>query len=359
MKTRKIYSLLIVLMLFAAGAFMYACTPDKEAENIAPLAKSDNTEHDTEVECVNCYNDFIIKDAGNTAVTLGSFRVCEVLNEEDKKVLRFTYTASNGRTFNEINLRFHIELSDGTISPPVPSSSLNPSPKSFNWSSSEAVSSYTFDVLLSDIIVFINPDGIYDIISLSGLTIVMATNVQSTGSSGNNPGGQGWVGDLTLDGKYPFDRTFRFTFCGEGNGGGDNGCNKTQGFWKTHGPLLCGKGNNDDLWPISDPDQLQLGNRFYTVAQVCSIFNTPVGTGKKANGLISLAHQLIAAKFNATLYGTSSVDIAAADGMIGNLYIPGTIPPVGSSLGYLSPASVNNLVTSLTAFNESGVCGTN
>src|SRR5262245_15647908 len=56
-------------------------------------------------------------------------------------------------------------------------------------------------------------------------------------------------------------------------------CVFTQGFWKTH----------PEAWPVSS---LKLGNIIYTKTQLLSIFNTPAA----GNGLISLAHQLIAAK---------------------------------------------------------------
>jgi hypothetical protein len=94
---------------------------------------------------------------------------------------------------------------------------------------------------------------------------------------------------------------------------------------------------------------MTLGTVQYTDAQICSILNQPAG----GNGLLTLAHQLIAAKLNiaAGADGSSvAADIAAADALIGGL----VIPPVGS--GSLSPAAVSTLVTSLTNFNQ-GVTG--
>jgi hypothetical protein len=83
----------------------------------------------------------------------------------------------------------------------------------------------------------------------------------------------------------------------------------------------------------------------YTQAQLLSIFNTPAA----GNGLLTLAHQLIAAKLNvANGAGCSNADasIAAADALIGNL----VVPPVGS--GSLAPSATSTLVTALDNFNN-------
>lgn len=121
---------------------------------------------------------------------------------------------------------------------------------------------------------------------------------------------------------------------GSDGGGGD--CTFTQGFWKNH----------SDAWPVSS---LTLGTVTYTQAQLLDIFDMPV----KGNGLISLAHQLIAAKLNVANGATSptiAATIAAADALIGSLVV-GT--------GYLAPAVASPLVGSLDAFNnlEGDNCG--
>jgi len=77
-------------------------------------------------------------------------------------------------------------------------------------------------------------------------------------------------------------------------------------------------------------DQLQLGNVAYNQQQLQSILRQPV----RGNGLVSLAHQLIAAKLNiATGTDASCIAaiIAAADALIGDL----VVPPVGT--GHLAP----------------------
>lgn len=122
--------------------------------------------------------------------------------------------------------------------------------------------------------------------------------------------------------------------------GQQTNCTYTQGYWKTHGPIPTG--NNVNEWPVTS---LTLGMVVYTDLQLQSIFNTPAG----GNGLIALAHQLIAAKLNVANGADDSavaVTIAAADALIGNL----VVPPVGS--GYLAPNVTSALVEALTNFNE-------
>ena len=112
----------------------------------------------------------------------------------------------------------------------------------------------------------------------------------------------------------------------------EDGCTLTQGFWKNH----------EEDWPVSS---LTLGSVTYTQAQLLSILNQPV----KGNGLVSLAHQLIAAKLNIAAGADPSAisaAIAAADAAIGALIVP----PVGS--GYLSPSSVSSLISQLNDYNN-------
>src|SRR5215208_6110995 len=58
-------------------------------------------------------------------------------------------------------------------------------------------------------------------------------------------------------------------------------CTLTQGYWKNH----------PKAWPVSE---LALGSVTYTKAQALTVFGQPVD----GNGLISLAHQLMASKLN-------------------------------------------------------------
>jgi len=128
-------------------------------------------------------------------------------------------------------------------------------------------------------------------------------------------------------------------------------CTYTQGYWKTHGPGDCHQGNNENVWPVTS---LFLGTVTYTDVQLCSIFNTAAGSGKKANGLISLAHQVIAAKFNVGIgagCAAAATAIAQADALIGNL----VVPPVG--IGFLNPSDTSALTKTLDDFNNGILAG--
>lgn len=118
------------------------------------------------------------------------------------------------------------------------------------------------------------------------------------------------------------------------------GCTYTQGYWKTHGPIPTG--NNVNEWPVTD---LTLGSVLYTDLQLQSIFDKPA----QGNGLISLAHQLIAAKLNVADGADDSAiagAIAAADALIGGL----TVPPVGA--GSLPSSATSALTNTLASYNE-------
>jgi hypothetical protein len=122
------------------------------------------------------------------------------------------------------------------------------------------------------------------------------------------------------------------------------GCTFTQGYWKNHG--LNAPGNQTNVWPVN---HLLLGTVNYTQLQLQSILDT----APKGNGLITLAHQLIAAKLNIAngANGSSIVStIVAADALIGSK----VVPPVGN--GFLDPSAVSALVDALDDFN-SGITG--
>ena len=120
------------------------------------------------------------------------------------------------------------------------------------------------------------------------------------------------------------------------------GCTLSQGFWKTHGPVGCNPGGGSNVWPVVS---LSLGSVIYNDNELCQILNQPVG----GNGLILLAHQLIAAKLNIA-NGANPAPIAAtvtaADVLIGGLIVP----PIGG--GFLAPGTVSALATSLDQYNN-------
>mgnify|MGYP000256380566 CR=1 FL=1 len=96
-------------------------------------------------------------------------------------------------------------------------------------------------------------------------------------------------------------------------GTGEEGCTYTQGYWKNHGP----GSRQGNAWPV---DELPIGAVRYTDDQLMRILRQPV----KGNGLVSLAHQLIAAKLNIA-NGASNESILetimAADQLIGPLVV--------------------------------------
>lgn len=119
-------------------------------------------------------------------------------------------------------------------------------------------------------------------------------------------------------------------------------CTYTQGYWKNH----------PEAWPTNT---LTLGTVVYNQTELLAILGQEVN----GNGLVSLAHQLIAAKLN-ILNGAdptaASATIAAADAQIGNL----VVPPVGS--GYLDPSTTSANTQTLDDYNNGvigpGHCGT-
>jgi len=113
-------------------------------------------------------------------------------------------------------------------------------------------------------------------------------------------------------------------------------CTYTVGYWKTH----------PEMWPVLS---LDLGGVTYTKQELLDILNQPV----QGNGLISLAHQLIAAKLNVANGAdpsASATAIADAAALIGSL----VVPPVGT--GYLAPSSTSMTTQSLDDYNN-GVTG--
>jgi Chlamydia polymorphic membrane protein (Chlamydia_PMP) repeat len=113
-------------------------------------------------------------------------------------------------------------------------------------------------------------------------------------------------------------------------------CVQGQGYWKNH----------PSAWPVTT---LQLGNVTYTQDQLLSILHQPV----RGNGLVLLAHQLIAAELNIANGADSSCiqqTIDQANMLIGDL----VVPPVGT--GYLAPRDVSALADTLDQYNEGMLC---
>jgi hypothetical protein len=91
-------------------------------------------------------------------------------------------------------------------------------------------------------------------------------------------------------------------------------------------------------------DTLMLGNVSYTKDQLCSILNQDV----RGNCLISLAHQLIAAKLNIANnapHDCIDATITAVDQLIGDL----VVPPVGNDS---LPCNISGFIDALDNFNS-------
>lgn len=111
-------------------------------------------------------------------------------------------------------------------------------------------------------------------------------------------------------------------------------CTRTQGYWKNH----------PNAWPVAS---LVLGTAgaSYSKAALLAIFDTPVA----GNGLISLAHQLIAAKLNVAAgagCAAAAAAIAQADALIGSLIV---------GVGSLHPSAVSATVGTLDSYNNGNI----
>jgi hypothetical protein len=113
---------------------------------------------------------------------------------------------------------------------------------------------------------------------------------------------------------------------------GGGSCTYTQGYWRNH----------PDAWPVAS---LILGTVTYQGGELMAILDNPA----QGNGLVILAHQLIAAKLNiANGADPSAVQqtIIDADAMTGGL----VVPPIGN--GYLPSEQTSALTETLTEYNE-------
>jgi hypothetical protein len=113
---------------------------------------------------------------------------------------------------------------------------------------------------------------------------------------------------------------------------GGSSCTYSQGYWRNH----------PNAWPVTS---LTLGTVTYQAAELMAILENPA----EGNGLIILAHQLIAAKLNIangadpTAVQQTLID---ADAMIAAL----VIPPIGTDS--LLPSQTSGLTETLTQYNE-------
>ncbi len=144
-----------------------------------------------------------------------------------------------------------------------------------------------------------------------------------------------------VGGQYQFV-AYTFLCDEEPDAGTDYGCTLTQGFWKNH----------PEAWPV---DELTLGNRTYTKAELLVILKTPT----RGDASLILGHQLIAAMLNvaAGAGGTDAFmdDLAAAQAwMSANADADGKLPYRTSNrgAGALASANAKMLGAMLDAYNN-------
>ena len=176
-----------------------------------------------------------------------------------------------------------------------------------------------FRAIFNGVVVFENLNAI------SGFGTFTFNHLQATGSmttvefQGRNVRSADFLEDISIISESP-----------------PTSCVRSQGYWKNH----------PDQWPVI---QLLLGNNAYDKEQLLSILRQPV----RGNGLVLLAHQLIAAKINSANGADASCieqTLSDADALIGDLLVP----PVGD--GYLRPGDVSGLVDILDGYNEGALC---
>ncbi len=131
----------------------------------------------------------------------------------------------------------------------------------------------------------------------------------------------------------------RFSICVSDCVNGE-GCTLSQGFWKNHA--------GTDDWPELTGGEMLLGTQAYNPSELLSILQESVG----GNGLISLAHQIIAAKLNiangAPVPEAVQAAIDTADSLIGSID-PLRVPPIGE--GFLEPSETGDLTGTLDMYN--------
>ena len=158
-----------------------------------------------------------------------------------------------------------------------------------------------------------------------------AVRVRANGDGGTTGGGTSVVYGETshMISPSPYSGTY---YARTKSNDGLQECVHSQGYWKTH----------PENWPVNN---LRLGSIIYTKTQLLAIWNTPAA----GNGLISLAHQLMAAKLNLLAGAHVPANIVntvnAADALISGRIVP----PIGT--GFISPSQTSSLTDMLESFN--------
>lgn len=110
-------------------------------------------------------------------------------------------------------------------------------------------------------------------------------------------------------------------------------CVHSQGYWKNH----------PSDWPVSS---VRVGSVIYTKTQLLAIFNQSAS----GNGLVSLAHQLVAAKLNIAAGAVAPAMITSVVATADALIATKIVPPIGA--GYIAPRISSHLTDDLEEFNS-------
>lgn len=155
--------------------------------------------------------------------------------------------------------------------------------------------------------------------------------VRANGDGELTGGGSGVVaGDPThLISPSTYSSTYN---CRTKQNDGLEECVHSQGYWMTH----------PSAWPVNN---LRLGNVIYTKVQLLAIWANPAA----GNGLISLAHQLMAAKLNMIVGAQAPAAVTSAVAAADALISTRIIPPIGT--GFLAPSATSALNDTLEEFN--------
>lgn len=229
------------LILLAAGAFIHACTPDKEIDTIAPRDLAKNSVS----VCETCDYQYLYKTVGNDIEVVGSVAICQ-----DAENITLTYTVSADREeawFQQSG--YGVFLSQPT--------KLNPSPGYLIEKEShhgDQIRSVTYTIPLADLGEFGDPG---DVIYLASYAVV-------PGPDGT--GGMVWAGDLLASKGNPNSRYYAYTIkdCETPEPPTEN-CTFTQGYWFAK--------PNGSQWPgNTNITGITFGGEKYTYSDARAIF---------------------------------------------------------------------------------------
>ncbi|PJJ61226.1 hypothetical protein [Hymenobacter chitinivorans] len=246
------------LLTLLFGILLASCAKENlRGDQALPASQATNGD----IVCNNCLDkplDLIKReDRTGKPVVLGTVEVCATA---DGLCCRFA--AAGGKlTSTKIGLF--------TSEADMIANYSNPSPTKFYATEHQSTATAEMCIPLADIAAFF-PD-----VPLNGQTLYMTAEAQITGSSGT-VGGQSWAGNLTLNGKYPFDRYFTFTFRCDGPPP-TSSCLFTQGYWFAKPNVV---------WPGCTPDNyascgsVNMGGQSYSRDEARAIFSSSNKNGK-------------------------------------------------------------------------------